>query len=133
MNPLLASLERYLHTVDCIDILCSIYILDFSKYPVDESRIGKLDLVLCNDIFRIGCTKLRDLHLLVCQIREEESHADHGVTSVMKSRIYDTSVTLAADESSTLPHLCSHIHLTYGSCAIFPTVPLCNIAQSTGR
>ena len=129
---LLLRLEDDLDAVDVVDVLAGIDLLELVQDAVDEGRIAELDLVLGDEILRVGLLELADFHLLVSQVRQEQGHAHHGVAAGMDGRIDDASVAFAADEGAHLVHQGGHVHLTDRRSVIGAAVGLRHVAQGAG-
>ena len=65
MDPFLPGLEDDLDAVDVVDVLVGVDLLEFGKDTVDEGGVAELDLVLGDEVLRVGLLQLADLHFLM--------------------------------------------------------------------
>ena len=133
MNPLLFSLEDDLDTVDVVDLLVGETLFEGAKDAVDEGRIAQLDLVLRNEVRRVGLFELADLEAFVGEVREEERYADHCVAAGVDGGIDHAAVSFAADQGADLVHQRRHVDFAYCRSIIGASVGFGNIAERARR
>ena len=128
MNPLVGKVN--LNAVDVVHLLVFVKVLHLLENSVYIGVWSKVDTVLGNEIWRIGCTKFAHLHLLVCQVTEEQGDSNKGIASVMAFWIDNSAISLSADNSVCLLHLCCYVNLANGSGIVFAAVLACHVSQS---
>ena len=129
MDPLFPGLEADLDAVDRVDVFLGVDALELTEDLVDEGGIAELDLVLGDEIRRIGLFQLADGELLVGEVAEEQRHADHGVATGMDRGIDDAAVAFAADQGADLVHEGRDVDLTDRGSVILAAMGLGHIAE----
>ena len=132
MYPGLVLLKVDLHAVNVVDILVGVDLLELIKDLVNEGIVTELDLILCDEVLRVGLLKLAHLHLLMGKITQEQGNTNHGVTAGVDGGIDDASVAFSADKGANLVHEGGDIHFTHGRCIVLAAVLFSDVTQCTG-
>ena len=129
MHPFFREVD--LHTIDIGDIILGKFLFYFCQDSIYIDIWSQFYFLLGNEVRRIGSTQFACLHLLLCQMSQEQGDTHQSITTVMAGRIDHTSIAFATDNSISRFHLRYDIHFAHCCRIVLATMSTGNVTQST--